>query len=362
MSSESNTISNIPISIKSKIGKNIYMQHRHPIQLIKQKIFDYFSDEYAKIENLDPKVSIVDNFDLLLIPPDHPSRSKSDTFYVDANTVLRTHTSAHQNELLSRGIRKFLVVGDVYRKDEIDSSHYPIFHQMEGVCIVDEGESPEDELKKILSGLVRHLFPDKEYRFNKDYFPFTDPSYEIEVKFGDKWLEILGCGVIRPKILEHCNVHGKGWAFGLGLERLAMILFDIPDIRLFWSDEEKFLSQFEKYDDVKFVPYSKLDKVYKDISFWINPDEICEEGEDKYKWSNLNTYFSLIREIAGDNIEKVDLYDKFLHPKTSKVSHTFRLTFSPNKDLKDPSEFESLCNGLMATLREETSKLNVVLR
>jgi phenylalanyl-tRNA synthetase alpha chain len=166
-------------------------------------------------------------------------------------------------------VQAFLVTGDVYRRDAIDVTHFPVFHQMEGVRLFtaaelavrsprlrdgrgEESASPlseaerhaegvrivESDLKQALAGLVRSLFgPDTLTRWVDAYFPFTTPSFELEVFFNSKWLEVLGCGVIHPQILRNCGyTHGEiGWAFGLGLERLALVLFDIPDIRLFWS-------------------------------------------------------------------------------------------------------------------------------
>jgi phenylalanyl-tRNA synthetase alpha chain len=112
------------------------------------------------------------------------------------------------------------------------------------------------------------------FRWREDYFPFTEPSFELEVKFNGDWLEVLGCGVIHDDVLIVSGRGGQvGWAFGLGLERLAMILFGIPDIRLFWSEDERFTSQFKKGIVTKFVPYSKYPLCYKDVSFWLPASE-----------------------------------------------------------------------------------------
>lgn len=197
---------------------------------------------------------------------------------------------------MSQGIEAFLCTGDVYRRDEIDASHYPVFHQMEGVRIfakdspafvgLTEAERTEyivNDLKGILGGLAKHLFGDVEMRWNSDYFPFTEPSFELEVLFQGKWLEVLGCGVVHKEVM----VNGQrpedfGWAFGLGLERLAMVLFGIPDIRLFWTEDQRFLSQFnESKPRITFVPYSKFPACYKDVSFWLpesglHPNDVYE--------------------------------------------------------------------------------------
>jgi phenylalanyl-tRNA synthetase alpha chain len=218
--------------------------------------------------------------------------------------LLRTHTSAHQCEIIRSGTDAFLCTGDVYRRDEIDSSHYPAFHQMEGVRLFNSSEVTnqdiELDLKNLLSGLVQHLFgKDCEMRWRDDYFPFTSPSFEVEVKYQDNWLEVLGCGVIHHQVLRNSGVllpgpDGKeigkvGWAFGLGLERLAMVLFGIPDIRLFWTKDERFLSQFRKGNantNVKFVPYSKYPPCYKDISFWL-PETNMSSSNNNFHENDL---------------------------------------------------------------------------
>ncbi|KAM3731748.1 hypothetical protein ACB098_11G005300 [Castanea mollissima] len=185
---------------------------------------------------------------------DWSRRSYNDTYYIDAQSVLRCHTSTHQAELLRRGHTHFLVTGDVYRRDSIDSTHYPVFHQMEGVRVfspddweasgVDATSYAAEDLRKCLEGLANHLFGAVEMRWIDTYFPFTNPSFELEIYFQEKWLEVLGCGVTEQEILKRSGkMNNVAWAFGHGLERLAMVLFDIPNIRLFWSNDERFTSQ-----------------------------------------------------------------------------------------------------------------------
>jgi phenylalanyl-tRNA synthetase alpha chain len=313
-------VSNITPGINSKLGKNLHNQTNHPLEIIKRKIYNYFGDQFKKFDDLSPIVKIEENFDKLLIPKDHPARSVSDTYYKDENHVLRTHTSAHQNDLLIAGNNKFLVTGDVYRKDDIDASHYPVFHQMEGVSVMEDGQNAEEELKSVLSGLIDVLFPGCEYRFNEDYFPFTHPSFEVEVMFQGKWLEVLGCGIVQPKILENCNLGGKtAWAFGLGLERLAMILFKIPDIRYFWSDDERFKNQFVTDEIIEFKPYSSYPPITRDIAFWI------PEGFSQ------NNFSEIVRETGGDLVENVSMVDEFTHPKTNRSSKCYRIVYRSNE-------------------------------
>ena len=374
-------MTNIPNSVKAKIGLNLHNKLNHPLCIVKDLIVSHFKNKFKQsnidisvFDDMNPIASTVDNFDLLRIPENHPSRSQSDTYYIDETHVLRTHTSAHQNELLSKGLRSFLVIGDVYRKDQVDRFHYPVFHQMEGVHIVDASVDPEVDLKETLGSLAKYLFPGKEFRFNNDYFPFTEPSFEMEVKFGDKWLEILGCGVIHHDILDKHGIQQKGWAFGFGLERICMILFNIPDIRLFWKNSEKFLVQFNSNEVLsqltkadgkitEFKPYSSLDSVNRDISFWINEKDITIDNvSNEFKWNKINEFYEMVRELCGDNIENVNLYDKFFHKKTLKYSHTFRLTFSADIDMNNPGLFKKAVDSYMTELYTKLPQLEVILR
>jgi phenylalanyl-tRNA synthetase alpha chain len=350
--------SNITDSIKSKMKWNLHNTPDHPICIVKELIYSVFDNNFKKYDDLDPVVSTENNFDRLLIPKDHPARSLSDTYYNDEKTVLRTHTSAHQNEILSKGVTSFLATGDVYRKDEANRTHYPVFHQMEGLCIVDG--DPKEELLKMLKKVVNVLFPDCEYEIKDDYFPFTDPSFEINVKYEGEWLEILGSGVVQPKILENCGYEDKkAWAFGIGLERIAMILFKIPDIRYFWSQDEKFLDQFEKDKITEFKQFSKLDSLDKDILFWI-PEDRVSDGI----WIDFNDFCQLCRDEAKDLIENVTVFDSFVHPKTKRLSYACKLKYSPNSSrLKDPAQFNKIVNDIQLQIRHVVKKeLSLELR
>lgn len=333
---------NIPVSIKQKLNKNLHNKKNHPLEILKRKIYGYFGERFTMFDDLSPVVTTENNFDKLLIPKDHPARAKTDTYYVDSNTVLRTHTSAHQNDLLSKGYKRFLVTGDVYRKDDIDSCHYPVFHQMEGVSVMEEGQDAEVELKTSLEGLINVLFPGCEYRFKEDYFPFTHPSFEVEVMFRGKWLEILGCGVVQPAILENCRLGGRtAWAFGLGLERIAMILYNIPDIRYFWTDDERFHSQFKNDEIFEFQPYSKYPPVTRDIAFWVN---------EKF---NHNGFCEIVREKGGDLIETVEIKDKFTNEKTGKSSVCYRIVYRSNDRSLTSEEINVIQEDLKTELISE---------
>lgn len=343
---------NIPPGIKSKIGRDLFLQeNNHPLATLKRRIETFFAQGYIPgstffkcFDRLPQVVSVQQNFDDLLTPKDHPSRQLSDTYYVNDKMLLRCHMTAHQTTLLKEGHTAFLMVGDVYRRDEVDATHYPVFHQMDGVRVWDRYELPPtiqadlekgnrdsavvfvmDDLKLHLSALVKDLFgSDIELRWVETTFPFTEPSLELEIYWEGQWLEVLGCGMIRDEILKNCEKSNTiGWAFGIGLERIAMVLHDIPDIRLFWTDDNRFMKQFQVQSDkpVKFVPYSKHPACYKDISFWL-PSEDSETTN-----FHDNDFFSLAREAAGDLVESIQLIDSFVHPKTRRKSVCYRILY-----------------------------------
>jgi phenylalanyl-tRNA synthetase alpha chain len=199
-------------------------------------------------------------FDALNTPPDHPARNEQDTFYLPDGRLLRTHTSTVQIRSMESAPPPIRVIapGAAYRRDEVDATHTSQFHQIEGLY-VDEKVSVAD-LKGTLEFFLRELCgPDTAVRFRPHYFPFTEPSFEIDVKSGalkggEQWVEVCGCGMVHPAVFEamdksrgdHAYDPEKwtGFAFGLGMDRLAMILFDIPDIRFFAQNDLRFLRQF----------------------------------------------------------------------------------------------------------------------
>jgi phenylalanyl-tRNA synthetase alpha chain len=359
--------SNVPEKIKSKIGRNLHNQPGHPLEIVKKKIYEYFDTKgnFIKRDDLWPVVSIENNFDNLLTPKNHPSRSKSDTYYVSENYVLRSHMTAHDPVRLSNGEKHFLSVGDVYRKDEADRTHYPVFHQLDGVGQVPKGKNPTKVLLEVLGGLCEWLFPGQKYRVNDDYFPFTHPSYEIEVYHKGEWLEILGGGILQPQITKKAGVSSdiQMWAFGVGLERLAMILFEIPDIRLFWSTHPRFLDQFSPGKIVKFKPFSNLPSQKKDISFWIN-EKFLVKDTDVLRWIQDNDFFEIIRGKSGDLVESVTLMDSFYHKKKKRHSRTYTILYRPvDPDMDNPSDFTNLVNEIQEKIRKTVQeKLEIELR
>ncbi|CAL1273594.1 unnamed protein product [Larinioides sclopetarius] len=353
---------NITPHILSYVSRKLHSVKNHPLYLVKRRIMRYMYGSFLNragnplfsvYDDLPPIVTVEQNFDSLLILEDHPSRKKTDTYYLNSDFLLRTHTSAHQKELIKSGLDHFVIIGDVYRRDEIDSKHYPVFHQCEAVRLLSPHEvcnfipsneeikifekdvrKPEKQachtleavklmerdLKNCLIGLMKRLFRrDIEYRWTESYFPFTHPSWELEIFHDGDWIEILGCGIMEQEILNKAGANEKiGWAFGIGLERLAMTLYSIPDVRLFWSQDSGFLSQFDVNDidtPIKYKEISKYPQCINDISFWVPNDY------------HPNNFFDIARGIGGEIIEQVHKIDEFFHPKKKRQSYTYRIIY-----------------------------------
>ena len=190
------------------------------------------------------------NFDMLNIPDSHPARQMHDTFYVENKTsVLRTHTSPVQIRSMLNSSPPLAIVsaGKVYRKDD-DATHLPMFHQVEGIYVNKEVNFAQ--LKDLIYKIVYGIFGEEvKIRFRPSYFPFTEPSAEVDIlSENGKWLEILGCGIVNPIVLENCKIDTKkfsGLAFGLGVERIAMLKYEVNDIRDFYKSNLDFLRQFK---------------------------------------------------------------------------------------------------------------------
>ena len=224
----------------------------HPITKISQKIINYFTPLNYQIFSGNEIETDFYNFEALNFPENHPARQMHDTFYLNSNSkseyLLRTHTSNTQiHAMLSEDLPLYMLSpGRVFRCDS-DNTHLPMFTQIEGL-VVDEGVTFGD-LKGILIDFIEDFFNEKmDVRFRPSYFPFTEPSAEVDIKFGSKgWLEILGCGMVHPNVLNGCNIDAKkfrGFAFGMGVERLAMLYYGVTDIREFYSSNLDFLNQF----------------------------------------------------------------------------------------------------------------------
>jgi len=387
---------NITQAIIDKLGRNLYLQPSHPLGILRTLIESHFSN-FTAHSGFSPIVTPAKNFDDLGFPADHPGRALSDSYYINHGLMLRTHTSAHEVEVFARGDRRWLLTSDVYRRDEIDSTHYPVFHQMEGARVFSSNQEGVDEveadnarlsahlaqsniviedvphssstnpipgiystehaermvlnLKLSLNSLMLALFGGRagsaeeplRVRWIEAYFPFTSPSFEVEVFFHDKWLEILGCGLVQQRTLQLANIpHDVSWAFGLGLERIAMILFAIPDIRLFWSTDPRFLGQFTPGNISTFKPYSKYPPCYRDVSFWLPSQGLHD-----------NDVFDLVRDTVGDLAEDVEMIDSFAHPKAQRTSRCYRINYRSMDRSLSNDEANVLHAGVITQLKEK---------
>lgn len=222
----------------------------HPINNMKDSLLRLLSSFGFQIIHGPELETEKYNFDMLNIKESHPARQMHDTFYLNnKENVLRTHTSPVQIRamLKNKPPLAFISGGKVYRKDD-DATHLPMFHQIEGIY-VDE-EVTFSHLKDLIYKIINSLFGEEvELRFRPSYFPFTEPSAEVDILSEEgKWLEILGCGIVNPEVLENCNVDSErysGLAFGLGVERIAMLKHGVSDIRDFYKSNLDFLNQFK---------------------------------------------------------------------------------------------------------------------
>ncbi len=229
-------------------GRKTDLGGMHPVTRTLERIEAFFgSIGYSVAEG--PEVEDdYHNFEALNIPAHHPARAMHDTFYFDAHTLLRTHTSPVQVRTMEEKQPPIRIIcpGRVYRCD-YDQTHSPMFHQVEGL-LVDKNVSFAD-LKGTLEEFLREFFEeDVKVRFRPSYFPFTEPSIEVDIDRGDgKWLEVLGCGMVHPKVFEYSGIDPEvytGFAFGMGVERLAMLRYGVNDLRLFFENDLRFLGQF----------------------------------------------------------------------------------------------------------------------
>ena len=334
-----------------------------PVKIMVDQILNLprFSDfdliDFPKI------VSVDENFDLLNTPKDHPSRKETDTYYLTDTDLLRTQTTTmwpfylkgSKEKLEKEGVIKALSTGIVFRKDEIDRNHFPAFHQIDGlyICKKDKDIITVKELEEVQVDIAKSLFGDKvEWKFLADSFPFTDPSLELDIKFNDQWMEVTGSGLVHPEVLKKFGLDPEiynGWAFGFGLDRLAMVKMKINDIRVLWSEDPRITSQFKDINSV-YREVSKYPEVSRDISFVID------------KNINLNNYYEIVRDYADNLIEQVKIIDDYENEEKfgkNRKSYTFRIIYrSPERTLTNEE-----INIIQEKIREKTKQdLQAILR
>lgn len=241
-------------------GKKILAGGKHPLTTVLDDLKNIFIGMGFSIAE-GPEVELdYYNFEALNIPKNHPARDTQDTFYINENTVLRTQTSPVQVRVMENQKPPIRIIsaGKVYRSDAVDATHSPVFHQIEGL-VIDKGITMAD-LKGTLEVFIQKLYGENtKLRFRPHHFPFTEPSAEVDISCfncggegcrickGEGWIEILGCGMVHPKVLKNCDIDPdvySGFAFGIGLERIAMFRYGIEDLRLFFENDTRFLKQF----------------------------------------------------------------------------------------------------------------------
>ena len=334
----------------------------NPIYALVEQVKNFLLFKNFDLITIPEIVSTEVSFDRFNFPIDHPARSRSDTYYVDDGHILRTHDTVMWYYYLNHPeIKKkiaaqeplgVLCYGKVYRKDEIDRRHLNVFHQMGGLYLIPDAQQTLglDDLKKVLTDITQKLFGrEVNFRFTSETFPYTDPSLEVEVKKNNQWIEILGGGIPKREVLANFGVRDcHGWAFGFGLERLAILSLDLPDIRLLWSKDPRVKRQLKLGQ--KYQPVSKYPPITRDISF-IVPITFVP-----------NNYFDLIRDLGGNLVEEVKLLDKYQNADkfgVDKISYTFRLIYRhPERTLTNAE-----INELDEKIRERTaSDFSAVLR
>ncbi|PHH69865.1 hypothetical protein CDD80_6444 [Ophiocordyceps camponoti-rufipedis] len=377
---------NIPQNVLDATSRQLLFECDHPLDITRRLIELYFpKPAFAHYNDYHPVVSTAQNFDSLGFPPDHPGRARTDTYYFNDGQLLRTHTSAHQAEAFAATAEDqvgYIISADVYRRDEVDRKHYPIFHQMEGARWWDRNRVPGGDVaaavRSDVESLPRHKFtvedettpfrPDSKLsqhehhspaeveaidahlklslenalgglfsrarreskeplrmRWVDAYFPFTHPSWELEVLHNGDWVEVLGCGVVQHRLHAAAGTPSRlGWAFGLGLDRIAMLLFRIPDIRALWSTDKRLKSQFRGMSQHlpnklrPFRVFSKHPPSPRDISFWLPQNRTDLPDIDVVE---------TVRSVGGDLVEEVGCIDRFVHPTSGRHSKAFHIVY-----------------------------------
>ena len=240
----------------------VLLGSRHPISIVKNKIIDVFRRVGFTVSEGPEIEDDWHNFTALNLPEYHPARDMQDTFFIEKNpdTLLRTHTSSVQVRYMENNVPPIRTIspGRVFRNEDISARAHCIFHQVEGLYI--DTDVSFADLKQTLLYFTKEMFGKSKIRLRPSYFPFTEPSAEVDIYWGLEteidyritkgtgWLEIMGCGMVDPNVLENCNIDSttySGYAFGMGIERIAMLLYQIPDIRMFYENDVRFLEQFK---------------------------------------------------------------------------------------------------------------------
>lgn len=229
-------------------GRKQFFGRKHPLIQVEDQIKDIFRSFGFSVEDGPEIETDYYNFEALNIPKSHPARAMQDTLYITEDIVLRTHTSPVQIRVMENTPPPIRIIapGRVYRRDTPDATHSPFFHQVEGLVVSDTVTFAD--LKGIIQAFAHRMFgKDAKVRFRPSFFPFTEPSAEYDVWFNGKWMEISGCGMVHPNVFRAVKIDPQkysGYAFGMGIDRIAMLKYNVRDIRLFFENDLRFLQQF----------------------------------------------------------------------------------------------------------------------
>lgn len=244
-STQSTTTAKIDLTLP---GRKQFPGKKHPLIQVEDEIKNIFKSFGFKIESGPEIETDYYNFEALNIPKNHPARAMQDTLYITDDIVLRTHTSPVQIRTMEnqKPPIRMIAPGRVYRRDTPDATHSPFFHQVEGLVVGDNVTFAD--LKGVIQAFAHRMFGKKaKVRFRPSFFPFTEPSAEYDVWFHDKWMEISGCGMVHPNVFDAVGIDSEkytGYAFGMGIDRIAMLKYGVKDIRLFFENDIRFLKQF----------------------------------------------------------------------------------------------------------------------
>lgn len=332
-----------------------------PVKTVIERIIHVSSLENFDLIETPEVISPQVVFDLFNFPKDHPARSASDSYYIDGEHVLRPHTSLMwkyyleipevREKLEKYGSVGALSYGKCYRRDEIDWQHSNILHQIDGLYFVRKNIKTleQKDLEHILIDISQVLFGKSvKYKFLVDHFPYTDPSLEMNIQLNKQWVEILGAGIVHPNVIKNLGFDSEkynGWAFGFGVDRLAMIKLKLPDIRLLRSTDPRVTKQLSDLDH-EYQPVSKYPPVVRDISFVV----------DKTTF-NINRYYEVVREVIGDEfVEEMKLLDEYENEEKfgkGKKSYAFRIVYRSNDRTLTNEEVDVMHKKLEEATKKE---------
>lgn len=309
---------NLSPNVNEKIGTNFHNLQGHPICEVKNKIYKHFP-KFDIFDNISPRIQKEDNVDHLFVSEGYNLSCDVNSYHLDDKRMLRTWMSIYRNDFLKRGIFKFLLSGEVFRRDVLDKFHYPVFYQLFGTCICD---NPETHIHAIICELLSTITPNREYKSKT-----TIHGYEYSTKIGGEFIKILNCGLINDEVVRRTGIDGEtGWYLTVGLDRLAMVAFDISDINMLWNWHNSAI-------------WPEKNVFYRDLEF-VLPDGF-----------RYNIFCEIIREASKNLISDIKvLLSAHLGIKSLKK---FRFTYRGITQELTSGEVEYLHQRIINTIEKE---------